>query len=581
MEGPPKDVLKALASLRAEAKACGLDLVLAKCKALWSRQTAPPPEVVAQVLQSGLTLVYGTTDSLGALVGHDDVAIRKWALEKAMSHDQLFAALLHPAMPVQHAMAILRFCAIPRMNYLTRVIRPDLLRPACEYFDKKVFETALTKLGLPSIVTDAAYTLLTQPIRLGGFGLRRMASVSPAAYWSSFSQAAPDIVSLVRSRLLAPEAASPPHSLSDQLVSDVPGTSPVVLAADPAPAAAPSDSSVSSAPASSFISSPRFLEAVSALPCTRAVISCHEQLKEAGVKASVDVFPEKPTDLWTWYGQVGAGRGLQRLLIAEVEDNRAARLFQESHGDPVTVARLTSVRSKLAGVWLNTYPVSRDHTLTDNHFRMAARLRLGLPPQDDLPRQCSCQAVLQHDPLHFYSCGKLKQSAMTMRHDLIVRTLSRYVQRAGGSCYVEPKFYLGKRPDVHIFFPSSRTMVDVSVIHPGALSFARQAHVPLAAAHLRERQKVSKYRKVAEGESASFVPFVLETLGGFGTQALKFVSDVASLARENLSLAQSEPDFRGSMVRCLAIALQVGNAHVALCGSLMSREHAGRRIGAH
>jgi hypothetical protein len=68
-------------------------------------------------------------------------------------------------------------------------------------------------------------------------------------------------------------------------------------------------------------------------------------------------------------------------------------------------------------------------------------------------------------------------------------------------------------------------------------------------------------------------------LGGFGTQALKFVSDVASLARENLSLAQSEPDFRGSMVQSLAIALQIGNAHVALCGSLSSHEHAGRSIG--
>ena len=103
-------------------------------------------------------------DSLGALVGSDDVATSKWALEKAQSHDQLFAALLHPALPVQHAMGILRFCAIPRMNYLTRVVRPDLLRPACEYFDRKVFETALTKLGLPSTLTDEAHTLLTQPI---------------------------------------------------------------------------------------------------------------------------------------------------------------------------------------------------------------------------------------------------------------------------------------------------------------------------------------------------------------------------------------------------------------------------------
>ena len=84
---------------------------------------------------------------------------------------------------------------------------------------------------------------------------------------------------------------------------------------------------------------------------------------------------------------------------------------------------------------------------------------------------------------------------------------------------------------------------------------------------------------MAEAESASFVPFVLETFGGFETQALKFVSEVTSLAKENLSLANAELDFRGSMVRSLAIALQKGNAHVALSGALASREYAGRSIG--
>ena len=110
----------------------------------------PPAE---QVLCAGLILSYGSLDSLGALVGRDDTATKKWALEKARSHDQLFEALLHPALPVQHAMAILRFCAIPRMNYLTRVVRPDLLQPACLYFDQKVFATAVIKLGLPSTVS--------------------------------------------------------------------------------------------------------------------------------------------------------------------------------------------------------------------------------------------------------------------------------------------------------------------------------------------------------------------------------------------------------------------------------------------
>ena len=103
---------------------------------------------------------------------------------------------------------------------------------------------------------------------------------------------------------------------------------------------------------------------------------------------------------------------------------------------------------------------------------------------------------------------------MTVRHDIIVRILSRYVQRAGGSCYVEPKFYSGKRPDVHIFFPSSRTMVDVSVTHPGAKSYVRRAHVPLSAAHARETAKISKYRNVAEAESQVLYHLSWRHLGG-------------------------------------------------------------------
>src|SRR6185295_5098747 len=197
------------------------------------------------------------------LVGYDDVATRKWALEKAQSHDQLFASLLHPALPVQHAIAILRFCAIPRMNYLTRVVRPDPLRPACEYFDRKVFETALTKLGLPSTLTDEARTLLTQPVRLGGFGLRPMVRVSPAAYWSSVSQAAPDIAALIQSRLVAPSplvASPPPEATAPQ---PAPLASPAPLDASAAASALLPRSSSSSL--SRYAVTPPFLQAASTL----------------------------------------------------------------------------------------------------------------------------------------------------------------------------------------------------------------------------------------------------------------------------------------------------------------------------
>jgi len=49
LEGPPKDVLAAFKAVSSEAKACGLELVVCKSKALWPRQTSPQPEIVAQV----------------------------------------------------------------------------------------------------------------------------------------------------------------------------------------------------------------------------------------------------------------------------------------------------------------------------------------------------------------------------------------------------------------------------------------------------------------------------------------------------------------------------------------------------
>jgi len=38
---------------------------------------------------------------------------------------------------------------------------------------------------------------LCLPIRLGGFGLRRISVVSPAAFWSAVAQAVPDITALI------------------------------------------------------------------------------------------------------------------------------------------------------------------------------------------------------------------------------------------------------------------------------------------------------------------------------------------------------------------------------------------------
>jgi hypothetical protein len=86
-------------------------------------------------------------------------------------------------------MLLLRMCGIPRMNYLTRTVRPSALVSAARHFDNAVRETALLKLKLntlPDVEQQSdAYNQLTLPIRLGGSGLTVMSDIMHTAYISS------------------------------------------------------------------------------------------------------------------------------------------------------------------------------------------------------------------------------------------------------------------------------------------------------------------------------------------------------------------------------------------------------------
>ena len=78
-----------------------------------------------------------------------------------------------------------------------RVVSPRILDPYATAFDTTVTQTASTKLGLPSSLNNVALIPLSLPIRLGGFGLRSVRMVSPAAYYASLARAAPYILKLV------------------------------------------------------------------------------------------------------------------------------------------------------------------------------------------------------------------------------------------------------------------------------------------------------------------------------------------------------------------------------------------------
>ena len=101
-----------------------------------------------------------------------------------------------------------------------------------------------------------------------------------------------------------------------------------------------------------------------------------------------------------------------------------------------------------------------------------SRIRIGLPPLDHLPEQCVCGATLSDDNGHFLSCQELRRSAVTARHDSIVRILAKQLRRATALVHEEPRFYnVSKlRPDLDVVFADEYLMVDVVVTHLAAPS---------------------------------------------------------------------------------------------------------------
>src|SRR5690606_18464908 len=93
-----------------------------------------------------------------------------------------------------------------------------------------------------------------------------------------------------------------------------------------------------------------------------------------------ELLPSQFLGFWDLYHKRSPGRGLQRLLVSEMETQLAALQEKRSDNNPYVKSRLRSIKGKHAGAWLTTLPLSPMLTLSDAHFRVACRLRLGLPP---------------------------------------------------------------------------------------------------------------------------------------------------------------------------------------------------------
>ena len=109
---------------------------------------------------------------------------------------------------------------------------------------------------------------------------------------------------------------------------------------------------------------------------------------------------------------------------------------------------------------------------------------------------------------------------------------------------------------------STRYLIDVTIRDPCApskLSYSSKER--LAAAARAERKKHDTYDSLAKRLKAKVIPFVVESHGGIGQEATKFISDLLSRAAA-MSTVWQPSELVHSIFWSVACAVQKWNARI-------------------
>src|SRR4051812_35437028 len=196
---------------------------------------------------------------------------------------------------------------------------------------------------------------------------------------------------------------------------------------------------------------------------------------------------------------------------------------------------------------------------------LAARIRLGLPVDDFLPKKCSCGRNIEKDVSHFLCCSQSgPHSATIKRHDKVVQLLAGYFRKAGAVARVEQRIFdvERSRPDLEIISTKGSYLIDVALTVPFAPSRAKLKLVPLRAAQAGEREKQRKYGDFAAARGEVCYGFAIETFGAWGKEAVKVMQLLESMMLEQRGSGVT----RLRMIQTISIAVQAWNAEVCKSG---------------
>jgi hypothetical protein len=265
---------------------------------------------------------------------------------------------------------------------------------------------------------------------------------------------------------------------------------------------------------------------------------------------------------------------LQHDLNARAADNQFDKAVDEAieKKNLVELARLFCTSAPHASDWKEAVPSNKDTTLTNTQYQIAARLNLGIPMRGHSAGDChgcGVKDAVKNDPYHYLSCTTHKRREITVRHNLVLQVIHRYVNYVGGVAVKEPHDLHdadGRRPDLQLILRDLHALCDVRISHPLCPTHVSSAATTqLAVAKQGEKIKTNKYKSTAEQHEAKFIPFVMESTGGIGPSSAKLLDEIILASRDHNTLWPHEvvsQELRGAV----AVAVQKGNAMTMIAG---------------
>eukprot|EP00005_Dracoamoeba_jomungandri_P008786 CAMPEP_0174275236 /NCGR_PEP_ID=MMETSP0439-20130205/59713_1 /TAXON_ID=0 /ORGANISM="Stereomyxa ramosa, Strain Chinc5" /LENGTH=1043 /DNA_ID=CAMNT_0015367321 /DNA_START=1318 /DNA_END=4450 /DNA_ORIENTATION=- len=465
MVGDWKEVISAFKTAIPCYKDVGLTMAPSKCKLLWPHPTPIPIGLRTQCEELGVPIVNTGISTIGAHLGFRHTENKEWALSRIKKSTPLIDILTDSRMPAQLALILTRWCFNTHGTFLAWTMPPSQTSDALSWLDLACKHILTEILDLPELDSQAQQQL-ELPIQYGGLGFRRQKAIRHIAFISSFATAAPDLAMFLK-------------------------------------------------PLTNY-NTPLFYE------LNHSLAKCHEhgtntsQLLPAESSAFLSHFTTSDTTI--------NGISLQQALTADQDLACFTNLF--THADSHTRNRLHSLTQQNGAHWTTILPTHQYLQLSSNTLVDTCHLQLNLPTLQLPSNECLCGTDISPTSAfdHFMVCPQTRRKEVTDRHDSIKYTLALLAGQAGMQAHIEPTTFNNshEHPDLRIIAGTQVIYLDVSIVHPTAQSYLKYgAEKDGYACANREKEKDRMYKERIEAQGDTFFPFVLESYGRFGSQALK------------------------------------------------------------